>query len=83
MHRIYVFVLFLKKNKKENIHSWQLFVQLFNYLYCFIIEILKMDIYNFDKRIKYTFVIAGNFKNFNINVMQSINIYDVRKFHLL
>lgn len=83
MHRIYVFVLFLKKNKKENIHSWQLFVQLFNYLYCFIIEILKMDIYNFDKRIKYTFVIAENFKNFNINVMQSINIYDVRKFHLL
>ena len=53
-------------------------IPLFNYSIIYIVLFYRRDIKD-----GYVILVNNLAKNFNINVMQSINIYDARKFHSL
>lgn len=46
-------------------------------------SVIQLFIVLFYRRDGYVILVNNLAKNFNINVMQSINIYDARKFHSL
>lgn len=71
---IYLFY-FLKKEKYAFVVA---IIPLFNYSIIYIVLFYRRDIKD-----GYVILVNNLAKNFNINVMQSINIYDARKFHSL
>lgn len=76
MDRIYIYLFyFLKKEKYAFVVA---IIPLFSYSIIYIVLFYRRDIKD-----GYVILVNNLAKNFNINVMQSINIYDARKFHSL
>lgn len=78
MDLVFIYLFYFLKKEKYAFVACVAIIPLFSYSIIYIVLFYRRDIKD-----GYVILVNNLAKNFNINVMQSINIYDARKFHSL